>query len=356
MCPDAIDWQIPYNENNSRGISMVNISYGHMVEVFSKVFLTLGLTEHRATLLATILADNTRDGVASHGVNRFHLVVNKIKNNTVDKDVLPVLLKSFGAFEQWDGQHGIGPLNALAMVDRAMELADEHGIGLVAIRNTDHWMRGATYGYRAAEKGYVCICWTNTIPLMPSWPNKTITIGNNPIVFAIPKKDHPVVLDMALSQFSFGKLESARATNTPLVAIGGYDKEGRPTNDASAILDGGQAMPIGLYKGSGLSLLLDICASVLSSGTSTTFMDAKEHSVSQIFITIHPGSTKEEQESRKAYVESIIEDLKKKSTVHQEEFRVPGERTIRQRAEHLAYGIDVDEALWDSIVKLLSLS
>jgi hypothetical protein len=76
---------------------------------------------------------------------------------------------SLGAIEQWDAQRSIGNLTAKKMMDRAIELASDHGIGLVALRNANHWMRGGSYGWQAAEKGYIGICWTNSIAVMPPW-------------------------------------------------------------------------------------------------------------------------------------------------------------------------------------------
>ena len=70
----------------------------------------------------------------------------------------------------------IGNVTAKHMMNRAMELADQHGIGLVALRNANHWMRGGGYGYQAAEKGYVGICWSNSIAVMPPWGAKECRI------------------------------------------------------------------------------------------------------------------------------------------------------------------------------------
>ena len=75
---------------------------------------------------------------------------------------------SFGAMERWDG-HRDSALNARLAMARAIELAKKSGIGLVALGNNNHWMRGGTYGWLAAEKGCIGICWSNTAPNMPAW-------------------------------------------------------------------------------------------------------------------------------------------------------------------------------------------
>lgn len=63
------------------------------------------------------------------------------------------------------------------MMDRAIELASDHGIGTVALRNANHWMRGGSYGWQAAEKGYIGICWTNSIAVMPPWGGRKSAVS-----------------------------------------------------------------------------------------------------------------------------------------------------------------------------------
>src|SRR6185436_4931939 len=133
-----------------------------------------------------------------------------IKNGIVDIHAAPELIGSYGAMEQWDGQGGVGNLNAHASMSRAISLARAGGVGCVALRNTNHWMRGGNYGWQAAEAGVIGICWTNTMPNLPPWGASEARLGNNPLVIAVPRQQGHVVLDMAMSQFSFGTLESYR--------------------------------------------------------------------------------------------------------------------------------------------------
>ena len=84
-----------------------------------------------------------------------------------------------------------------------MEIASVQGMGCVAIANTNHWMRGGSYGWQAADAGVIGICWTNTLANLPPWGAAEPRVGNNPLVVAVPRADGPVVLDMAMSQFSF---------------------------------------------------------------------------------------------------------------------------------------------------------
>jgi 3-dehydro-L-gulonate 2-dehydrogenase len=84
-------------------------------------------------------------------------------------------------------------------------------------------MRGGTYGWQAAEAGVIGICWTNTMPNLPPWGGGEPCLGNNPLVIAVPRKGGHVVLDMAMSQFSYGALESYRSRGEMLPVDGGFD-------------------------------------------------------------------------------------------------------------------------------------
>src|SRR5262245_20616180 len=145
----------------------------------------------RADLSARLFAEASRDGVASHGLCRFLRFLRMIDNGSVDVHADPVLVESFGALERWDGRRGPGNLNAWSSMTRAIQLARQHGIGCVALANTNHWMRGGAYGWQAAEAGVIGLCWTNTLPNLPPWGDTVPRVGNNPLVIAVPRPVPP---------------------------------------------------------------------------------------------------------------------------------------------------------------------
>ena len=93
-----------------------------------------------------------------------------------------------------------------------MGLGREHGVGCVALGNTNHWMRGGTYGWQAAEAGMIGICWTNTMPNLPPWGGVERVIGNNPLVIAVPRAKRAGGAghgDVAVFLWSAGELSQA---------------------------------------------------------------------------------------------------------------------------------------------------
>jgi len=326
-------------------ICVMRIPYQQLKAEFKRVLISLNVKDTIAETCAAVFADNSRDGVYSHGLNRFPVFVEYIKEHLINMDAVPTPVSAFGAIEQWDGNIGPGMLNAQFCMDRAINLANDNGIGCVAIKNTNHWMRGGTYGLQAAEAGYIGLCFTNTIANLPPWGGTEPRLGNNPLIIAIPQKQGHIVLDMAISQFSFGKLWQYQAQGKQLPVPGGYDSEGNLTTDTTAIMESKRALPIGFWKGSGLSLVLDLLATVLSGGDSTaaiTQSGRKETGVSQVFIAIKTDNGK-----NASLIEEIISYTK--SNEDGNEILFPGENMLRTREQSLKDGVLVDEKTWEVV-------
>ena len=175
-------------------------------------------------------------------------------------------------------------------------------------------------------------------------------LGNNPLVVAVPRPGGHLVLDMAMSQFSFGALESYRRRGEPLPVPGGYDAGGTLTTDAAAIEASGRALPIGYWKGAGLSMVLDLIAALLSAGRATHEIAAdpmRETGLSQLFLAIDPGFGG--HAARLEVVSAVVDDLRRTTGAP-----YPGERALRTREESLRRGVPVDDAVWAEVLALRS--
>ncbi|WP_263365311.1 3-dehydro-L-gulonate 2-dehydrogenase [Edaphobacter bradus] len=331
---------------------MLRVPFDDLYEALKRAMHRLGLRECRAQLCARLFAETTRDGVYTHGLNRFPRFEAMVRNGSIDVHAEPTRVSGLGALERWDGRCGPGNLNAHVAVHRAIALAKQNGIGGVALGNTNHWMRGGTYGWLAAEQGLFAICWSNTLPNVPAWGATTPSIGNNPLVIAVPRAAGPVVVDMAVSQFSYGTLASYSKRHKPLPVPGGYDAAGNLTTDASAIEASQRALPIGYWKGSGLAIVLDMLGAMLSGGNAThQFSDEplRETGQSQIFLVIDPASLASGQELDRI-ADGIIDSLRHAAPIDPAKpIRYPGEQTLRLREENLRLGVPVDPEIWNSL-------
>ena len=334
---------------------MHRIPFADMQQIFQQILASHGFSADRAATCARIFAESSLDGVYSHGVNRFAGFVDFVERGYVKVDAEPTLRQSLGALEQWDGQLGPGPLNALFAAERAMALAQQHGIGCVGLANTNHWMRGGSYGWAAAEAGFSLLAWTNTKPNMPAYGAVDLHLGNNPLVIAVPRTAGHIVLDMAMTQFSLGRIGMAARHGEDLPVPGGYDSQGNLTHDAAAIEASGRALPVGHWKGAGLALLLDLMAALLSGGQTTAQIGRQEteYGVSQVFIAFdmtRARAAEELEEVLNASIDDLHASLPSESGA---KIRYPGEGSQQTRQENLQQGIPVDDDIWDAILHLL---
>lgn len=332
---------------------MIRIPFSELHAALSRVLQSIGFEAERASQSARLFAEASRDGVASHGLNRFPRFISYIQKGYIDIHATPRQTGKIGAMEQWDGQLGPGNLNAWFCMDRAIELAKANGMGLVALRNTNHWMRGGTYGWQAADAGMIGICFTNTQPNMPPWGAKVATLGNNPLIIALPRPEGHIVLDTAMTQFSFGKLETYRRQEKKLPIPGGFDTAGNLTDDPGAIEESWRPLPFGYWKGSGLSLALDLVASALAGGMCTTQIGKQgpdEYGLSQILLAIDPLA----MGSQAHYQQIVTQTLDALHAAEADESgggspTYPGERTLQTRLDSQANGIPVDAQIWANI-------
>lgn len=332
----------------------MRVEYNRLFKEFERVVNKYGLCGEDGKLCAKLFADASRDGVYSHGLNRFPVFIENIKNGAIKVDKRPVLVSTFGALERWDGQQGPGNINAYIATKRAIELSKKNTVGIVALSNTNHWLRAGNYGLMAAEANTIGIMWTNTMPNMPAWGGKEPKIGNNPIVFAIPHKDDPILLDVAMSLFSYGKLEKLflEGKETPFDA--GYDKNGNVTRKPEKIIESREVFPIGYHKGSGLSIVLDLIASILSGGLTTRLIgeETAETKLSQIFmcidISVFPDRDRIDSE-----IEKTLLDIKASTPLNENSpIHTPGEGIKKIRAESMEKGVLVDESKWQTLLDM----
>ncbi|GAA3760022.1 3-dehydro-L-gulonate 2-dehydrogenase [Terriglobus aquaticus] len=337
---------------------MARVTFAELKQTILQAFLNAGMSPEDAETCAQIHTETTADGVTSHGINRVPRFVDFIAKGYISLGARPQPVKQLGALEVWDGQRAPGILNALFATDRAMHVAAEQGIALIGLRNTNHWMRGGTYGWRAANSGFVLIAWTNTESCMPAWGGKDPRLGNNPFIMAAPRQGGPVVLDMAMSQYSYGKLQVTRLKGERLPYPGGFDSEGHLTDEPGPIEQSQRILPMGMWKGSGFAILLDLLAAILSEGLPTNGIDALRSGscvgCSQVFLAVDPRKLGGAAAAQ-GVADSVVDYVH--ASIPNEENRpvdYPGEGAVRRRERSMRDGMDVDDSVWAEVQALAS--
>ncbi|QDH80206.1 3-dehydro-L-gulonate 2-dehydrogenase [Echinicola soli] len=332
------------------------VDFSALQETLKQVLLHYHFPEERASLSAQLFAQASLDGVPSHGVNRFLSYLSSIEKGLIVPSAQPEAVAKFGGFERWNGHLGPGNLNAHAAMKGAISMAKSTGFGCVALQNTNHWMRAGNYGWQAVEAGCIGICFTNTKPNMPGWGGSEPKLGNNPLVVAIPRQNGPIVLDTAMSQFAYGKMAIYAKEGKEMPYAAGFDGEGKLSRSPAEIIQKELALPIGLWKGAGLSLVLDMLAMLLSGGQATFEVGKQddESGLSQVFLAVNPENfgLDEWMEER---LDAVVSDLKESGVFGKgNSLRYPGEQTLKVRAENIRSGVPVDEDIWIEINNILT--
>lgn len=322
---------------------------------FVNILIHRGFETKKADICAELFAKSSLDGVASHGLNRFPAFLEQVERGRVIPEAEPLLEFSLPVMERWNGQLGPGMYNASHAMKRAVTMATNNGMACVALSNTNHWMRAGNYGWQAAEAGCISICFTNTIPNMPAWGGKEPKLGNNPLVIGLPYKNKAVILDTAMTQYSYGKMAIYKRSGKQLPYAAGFDAAGKLSKNPIEIIAEKLPLPIGLWKGAGLSLILDLLASGLSDGQSTHEIgrQQEEFGVSQFFLCIHPevmGIPKTKLDEK---IEHTIADLKKSKVFDGMDINFPGEQSFIRREENLRLGVPVDADIWNKVCRMM---
>jgi 3-dehydro-L-gulonate 2-dehydrogenase len=331
------------------------LKYDEVLSVLIDKLHSRGCEADRARMVGEVIIDNSLIGVASHGLNRFKRLILSLDNKIAFPDLEAEKAGGFGGFEIWDGRQGIGILNALICTDRVIELAREHGIGGIAMRNTNHWFRGGAYGMRIAEAGMAGILFTNTKSNMVYYGALKPLLGTTPLIVAIPRSKGPVVADVSLGEYSYGKLEDAMLKGDLLPAEGGYDKDGNLTRDPGKIKASNLVMPLGKHKGTVLSLALDLAAAGLSLGNTACDIrnnPGDEHAVSQVYIAINARAIASAGDGDAIIDRTLDQILGTPPIPGFAPLRYPGENAGKIRQENLARGVPVDKTVWEDILAL----
>ena len=332
---------------------MLTVTYEQAVEAMERGLLRY-MPGDKAHRFAEIFAGNSCDGVHSHGMNRYPRYLSDMDSGLCDRSVTEAeRVSGIGGLEVWDAHFGVGPLIAEQVTRRAIELAKTHGVACIALRNNSHWLRAGRYGLMMADAGMAGLCFTNTCMNLTAYGAKQPSVGNNPVTIALPRKKGSLVMDMAVSQYAYGKLEIMAQKGEMLDSPVGYDTRGELTCDPGEICKSGLMLPMAQWKGSALSIMLDMLASTLSLGRTALEIgkpEDGERGMSQVFICINYAALVDADEADAQIEETIAFLGSLKPAQGGKGVHAPGENLPAVRARSLREGIPVTEETWEKIL------
>ncbi|MBE0467817.1 MAG: Ldh family oxidoreductase [Candidatus Desulforudis sp.] len=216
-----------------------------------------------ARVVATVLVDASLDGIDTHGVSRLPVYLKCLQNGRINPVPEIKVARSAPAAAVLDGDHGLGQLVAVRAMEQAITLAAEAGVGVVAVRHSNHFGAASYYCKMAVARNMIGLAFSNSAPGIPPWGGRRAYFGTNPVAFGFPAANSPVMVDMSLTKAARGNVILAAREGTPIPAGWALDAAGRPTTDPREAL-AGAVLPFGGPKGYALALAVEVLCGVLS--------------------------------------------------------------------------------------------
>ncbi|OQR30341.1 lactate dehydrogenase [Pseudomonas sp. Bc-h] len=316
-----------------------SISFTDLTELLRQIFLRHGTSDEVAGVLAQNCASAERDGSHSHGIFRIKGYLSSLAAGWVDGQAVPQVEDVGAGFVRVDAGGGFAQPAMQAAKALLIDKARTAGIAILAIRNSHHFAALWPDVEPFAQEGLVALSVVNSMTCVVPHDAQKPLFGTNPIAFAAPRAGgQPIVFDMATSAIAHGDVQIAAREGRMLPPGMGVDSAGQPTEDPKAILDGGALLPFGGYKGSALSMMVELLSAALTGGNFSFDFDmsskpgAQTPWTGQTIIVIDPDKGR-----GKAFAERSEELVRQMHGVGQQ--RMPGDRRYRQREKSLAEGI-----------------
>jgi LDH2 family malate/lactate/ureidoglycolate dehydrogenase len=241
-----------------------------LTSIAVRALMGCGLAHADAADTARILVMADMFGLHTHGLSRIESYGERLRNGGVDPHARVEIERVAPSIARVNGNHGVGPLVGLRALEAATQLARETGVGIALARASNHFGPIAPYNWLAAQGGFASmVCSNASVTIAPTGGSEA-RFGNSPIGFGVPNPgSHPFILDMAMSVVARAKIRNALKRGEKIPETWATDRDGRPTSDPRAALDG-FLLPIGGYKGYGLALVVDLLAGLLSGASYLT--------------------------------------------------------------------------------------
>ncbi len=242
---------------------MPTVTPERLKEIVIEVLKGLGAGKDEAPIVAKSLVRAEMRGTDTHGLPYLKLLFERVEASMVSLPTRLSIVKDEGATVLLDGGNGVGQFAGWTAMETSIRKAREFGVGLTLVRRTNNLGFLAFYTMEAATQGFVGLTMGNANAAISPWGGAEAFFGTNPISIAVPGGPEPVALDMSSSLVARGKIRRAERLGEKIPVGWALDDSGMPTDDPGAALKG-TLVPIGGPKGSGLALMVDVLAGMLS--------------------------------------------------------------------------------------------
>ncbi len=351
-------------------------SYKKLQDFCSTVFVKAGVMKEQADIVAASLVQADLRGVDSHGVVRTAIYLKRVEQKMINPAADIHIEKENESTALIDGGNHFGAVVGDKALKLAMEKAKTTGVGMVGVKNSNHFGTGAYYALEALKQDLGTIIMSNASQTMPPTGGVRPFIGTNPLAVGIPCGAYqPFLLDMATSVVARGKIIVAAQKGESIPQGWAIDKNGKPTTNAEEALEG-SVLPLGGTKGYGISMFIDILSGVLTGAGFGKYVHnmyedwEKPQNVGHFFITFDINKFIDIQEFKNR-MDLYISDVKGEPRGEDvDEILIPGEiesRISEQRKKNgiilplkvenelieigLKYGLSLKDALMKKVCK-----
>lgn len=345
----------------------VNWSYEELNRFCQDVFESFGFTKEESGIITDVLLTADLYGFESHGMQRMVRYHKGIEKGTIHPKEQPEIVFETPVSAVVDGHNGMGQLISLFAMNKAIEKAKKTGIGIVSVRNSNHFGIAGYYTKMACDQGLLGMSCTNSEAIMVPTFGKQAMLGSNPIAVSMPAEPYPFFFDCSTTVVTRGKLEMYNKSGTPLPDGWALDKNGHASNDAPDVLanivykGGGGIMPLGgceevsgSHKGYGYGMICELFSSILSLGVTSdqccTFSD--KTGICHGFMAIDPaifGDPEKIKQHFSDYLEAVRESPKADG---KDRIYTHGEKEILAEKDRRENGIPVND---NTMVELANL-
>ena len=334
------------------------LPYEQVVSFCRKAFAGYGFNEEQSAQITDVLLAADLSGIESHGIQRLIRYHKEITGGLVDVKAVPEIVKETPISATIEGNDAMGQLLGVQAMEMAINKAKQVGIGMVAVRNSNHYGIAGYYTKMAAEAGLIGICMTNTEAIMVPTFGRQAMLGTNPIAFSMPASPVPFTFDAATTVVPRGKLEVYAKRDGVIKDGWALDENGHPSTDAARVLtniiqkSGGGILPLGGageetsgYKGYGFGMICEICTAILSGGLTSNHVNRTpgRTNICHFFMAVD-YSMFGEKEDLEAGLSKYLEELRQTPKAEgADRIYTHGEKEFENRQKVMAEGIVVNE-------------
>jgi LDH2 family malate/lactate/ureidoglycolate dehydrogenase len=325
-----------------------SIDPDRLMDFAAAVYAGAGMPEADARLVADTLVQADLWGHQSHGVLRLGWYLDRVRNKVMDPVTKPELVVDAGAIAVIDGHDGVGHVLTVLAAREAVKRAKAHGLGAVAVRNSNHFGTCMYYTLMGAREGCVALLTSNGGPAMAPWGGRKKIIGTNPWSVAAPAGSRaPFVVDMANTGVARGKIYLARNKRLPIPLGWAINAAGEPTTDPQEAIDG-IILPMAEHKGYAIAAMVDLLSGVLTgsgflSAVHSPYKTAEKSNCGHLMIALDIAAFQPLAEFN-ARMERFIAEIKAVPTAKGfDEVFYPGEIEANNNARNRREGLDFPE-------------